>query len=96
MTVALGVSAIGRIGDTYSQNAKDLDEYYAAIESGRFAVEKGLALNADDLVRREVIMDIMCQGRVDFARVEARHGLRFGTYFGPELTQMANPPNWDW
>lgn len=88
--VALGVSAIGRIGNTYSQNAKVLDAYYAAIESGHFAVERGLALNADDLVRREVIMDIMCQGRVEFARIEARHGLRFGDYFSRELLQMAN------
>ncbi|WP_263914770.1 oxygen-independent coproporphyrinogen III oxidase [Achromobacter sp. 79A6] len=88
--VALGVSAIGRIGHTYSQNAKDLDGYYAAIESGRFAVERGLALNADDLARRDVIMDIMCQGRVDFARIESRHGLRFGDYFGAELSQMTN------
>ncbi|KRC70760.1 coproporphyrinogen III oxidase [Achromobacter sp. Root83] len=88
--IALGVSAIGRIGNTYSQNAKVLDEYYAAIEGGKFAVERGLALNADDLVRREVIMDIMCQGRVDFARIEARHGLRFGEYFSRELSQMAS------
>ncbi|AVG38576.1 oxygen-independent coproporphyrinogen III oxidase [Achromobacter insolitus] len=88
--IALGVSAIGRIGNTYSQNAKVLDEYYAAIEAGRFAVERGLALNADDLVRREIIMDIMCQGRVDFARIEARHGLRFADSFGRELLQMAN------
>jgi oxygen-independent coproporphyrinogen-3 oxidase len=88
--VALGVSAIGRIGDTYSQNAKGLDEYYAAIEAGRFAVERGLALSGDDLARREVIMDVMCQGRVDFARIEARHKLRFGDYFGQELLQMAN------
>ena len=88
--VALGVSAIGRIGDTYSQNAKDLDTYYAAIESGRFAVERGLALSEDDLVRREIIMDIMCQGRVDFARIEARHRLRFGDYFSRELEQMTS------
>ncbi|MGE8620812.1 MAG: oxygen-independent coproporphyrinogen III oxidase, partial [Achromobacter spanius] len=88
--VALGVSAIGRIGNTYSQNAKVLDTYYGAIESGHFAVERGLALSPDDLLRREVIMDIMCQGRVDFAAVEARHGLRFGDYFSRELLQMAN------
>jgi oxygen-independent coproporphyrinogen-3 oxidase len=88
--VALGVSAIGRIGNTYSQNAKVLDEYYAAIEAGRFAVERGLALSTDDLVRREIIMDIMCQGRVDYSRIEARHGLRFADSFGPELLQMAN------
>jgi len=88
--IALGVSAIGRIGDTYSQNAKILDEYYAAIESEKFAIERGLTLSADDLVRREVIMDIMCQGRVDFSRIEAKHGLQFGDYFSRELSQMAS------
>lgn len=88
--VALGVSAIGRIGNTYSQNVKTLDAYYEAIESGRFATERGLELSPDDLVRREIIMDIMCQGDVDFAQVEARHGLRFGDYFGRELSQLAN------
>jgi oxygen-independent coproporphyrinogen-3 oxidase len=49
-----------------------------------------LALSTDDLVRREIIMDIMCQGRVDYSRIEARHGLRFADSFGPELLQMAN------
>ncbi|WP_205736962.1 oxygen-independent coproporphyrinogen III oxidase [Achromobacter spanius] len=88
--IALGVSAIGRIGHTYSQNAKGLDAYYGAIESGHFAVERGLVLSPDDLVRREVIMDIMCQGHVDFAAFETRHGLRFGDYFSRELLQMAN------
>ena len=84
--VALGVSAIGRIGNTYSQNVKTLDAYYEAIESR--ATER-LELSPDDL-RREIIMDIMCQGDVDFAQVEARHGLRFGDYFGRELSQLAN------
>lgn len=87
--VALGVSAIGRVGNTYGQNAKVLDEYYAAIEAGHFAVERGLELSADDLLRREVIMDVMCRGQVDYARVEARHGLRFADYFSRELSRMA-------
>ena len=85
---ALGVSAIGRIGNTYSQNVKTLDAYYEAIEP-RFATERGLELSPDDLVRREIIMDIMCQGDVDFAQVEARHGLRFGDY-RPRTSQLAN------
>jgi len=65
--VALGVSSIGRIGDVYAQNAKTLEDYYARIESGRFATERGLQCTADDLVRRDIIMAIMCRGEVDLA-----------------------------
>jgi oxygen-independent coproporphyrinogen-3 oxidase len=60
--IALGVSAIGRMGATYSQNAKTLPEYYDAVRSGElqpsgeFPVVRGLALTRDDLVRRAVIM----------------------------------------
>ena len=83
--IALGVSAIGRVGATYSQNAKGLDDYYAHIESGRFAVERGLELDADDLLRRDVIMAIMCQGGLDFRAVEQAHGIAFEQYFATEL-----------
>jgi oxygen-independent coproporphyrinogen-3 oxidase len=64
--VALGVSAIGRIGATYSQNAKSLDEYYDHLDQRRLPVVRGLALTRDDLLRRAVIMALMCQGHLDF------------------------------
>src|SRR5206468_6879212 len=57
--VALGVSAIGKIGATYSQNAKTLAEYYDHLDQGRLPVVRGLALSRDDLVRRAVIMALM-------------------------------------
>ena len=60
---ALGVSAIGRLGATYQQNAKTLPEYYAALGQGRLPVVRGLTLGADDVLRRDVIMALMCQGR---------------------------------
>jgi len=59
--IALGVSSIGRVGPTYSQNAKTLEEYYDHLDQGRFAVVRGLTLSRDDLVRRAVIMALMCQ-----------------------------------
>ena len=64
--IALGVSAIGRIGATYSQNAKTLDEYYDLLDHGSFPVVRGLALTRDDVVRRSVIMALMCQGQLQF------------------------------
>jgi oxygen-independent coproporphyrinogen-3 oxidase len=86
--VALGVSSIGRVGSTYSQNAKTLDEYTALIAQGKLPISKGLALNADDILRRDVIMSTMCQGRVDFAEISSRHGIDFQNYFATELAEL--------
>nr|WP_283162756.1 oxygen-independent coproporphyrinogen III oxidase [Bordetella genomosp. 5] len=65
--VALGVSSIGRVGSVYAQNVKTLDAYYERIEAGRFATERGLQCTPDDLVRRDIIMALMCRGEVDLA-----------------------------
>ena len=86
--IALGVSSIGRIGATYSQNAKTLDEYYDALNHGRFPTVRGLALTRDDLVRRAVIMAIMCQGHLQFEAVELAHLIDFKNYFAKELDDM--------
>ncbi len=86
--IALGVSAIGRIGATYSQNAKTLEEYYDALDQGRLPIVRGLALNRDDLLRRSVIMAIMCQGHVEFESVGLAHLVDFRTYFARELERL--------
>ena len=86
--IALGVSAIGRMGATYSQNAKTLPEYYDAVRRGDFPVVRGLALTRDDLVRRAVIMAIMCQGRVEFESIELAHLIKMREYFASELAAL--------
>jgi oxygen-independent coproporphyrinogen-3 oxidase len=86
--VALGVSAIGRVGATYSQNHKTLDEYYDALHQGRLPVARGLALTRDDLLRRAVIMALMCQGRVEYESIELAHLVDFHEYFGTELQRL--------
>jgi oxygen-independent coproporphyrinogen-3 oxidase len=83
--IALGVSAIGRIGATYSQNAKTLEEYYDSLDQGRLPIVRGLALSRDDLLRRCVIMSIMCQGQLLFESVELGHLIDFKAYFAREL-----------
>jgi len=83
--IALGVSAIGRIGATYSQNAKTLDEYYDFLDQGRFPIVRGLAVTRDDLVRRAVIMALMCQGQVQFESINLAYLLDFKSYFASEL-----------
>lgn len=86
--IGLGVSAIGRVGATYSQNAKTLEEYYDFIDQGRLPVVRGLTLSRDDLVRRTVIMALMCQGEVLFEPVDQAWLIEFRTYFAPELEQL--------
>jgi len=87
--IGLGVSAIGGVGASYAQNAKTLPEYYEAIGQGRFAVVRGMALDAEDLLRRDVIMALMCHGRVDFAAIEDAHAVAFASHFAPELAHLA-------
>jgi len=86
--VALGVSSIGKLGDTYAQNYKTLHDYYQAIDAGHLAVHRGLELNDDDRLRRSVIQSIMCRMRVDFAEVDSAWAVRFEDYFARELAAL--------
>lgn len=89
--VGMGISAIGRIGRCYAQNVRDLDAYYARLEAGRLPVGRGVALDADDEVRRRVISDLICHGYVDKRTVGEAYGLDFDRYFAAEretLTPM--------
>jgi oxygen-independent coproporphyrinogen-3 oxidase len=86
--IGLGVSSIGRVGATYSQNAKTLDEYHAALAQGEFPVVRGLALTRDDLVRRAVIMALMCQGRVEYEGIELAYLVPMRATFAAELERL--------
>ena len=86
--IALGVSAIGRIGATYSQNAKTLEEYYDALDQGRLPIVRGLALTRDDILRRSVIMAVMCQGQLDFEAMGDAHLIDFASYFAREIERL--------
>lgn len=86
--IGLGVSAIGRVGATYSQNAKTMEEYCDHLDQGRLPVARGLALSRDDLARRAVIMALMCQGQVVFESIELAWLLDFKSYFAAEMEHM--------
>lgn len=86
--IALGVSAIGRVGASYSQNTKTLDEYYDHLDQGRLPVVRGLALSRDDLVRRAVIMALMCQGRLQFESIDLAYLVDFKSYFSQEISVL--------
>ncbi len=86
--IALGVSAIGKIGAHYSQNAKSLQQYYDLLDQGVLPVVRGMTLGRDDVLRRAVIMSIMCHGEVNFESIELAHLVDFQSYFQSEMVQL--------
>lgn len=89
--IGVGVSAIGDVSGSYAQNAKKLSVYYQELDAGRLPVERGYRLSDDDLARRYVITQLMCNFYLDKRTVEQRFGLRFDEYFARELSELARP-----
>ena len=89
--VGVGVSAIGEVQGALVQNDKKLVTYERAAAEGRFPIERGYVLDADDLVRREVITSLMCNARLDYGPIERKSGIRFAQYFRAELAELAGP-----
>jgi oxygen-independent coproporphyrinogen-3 oxidase len=87
--VGLGITSIGMVGDSYAQNVRTLDEYAARIDAGELAVFRGVELTADDLLRRSVIMQLICHFVLDTAAVERAFQVRFDEYFAPECAELA-------
>ena len=83
--IGLGVSAISHIGNTFSQNPRDLPSWEVAIDTGKLAVFRGMRMSEDDTLRADLIQSLMCQGRVPVAALERRYGIRFEDYFAHEL-----------
>ncbi len=86
--IGLGVTSIGKVANTYGQNRRELDAYYEDIDAGRLPVFRGIELNRDDEIRRDVITRLICHFRLDFADVERLWGLDFHEYFGDSLAKL--------
>jgi oxygen-independent coproporphyrinogen-3 oxidase len=86
--LGFGVTAIGCIGPTYYQNAKRLEDYYAALDEGRLPVLRGIELTEDDLVRRAVIQALMCNFKLSVEAIERSYLVDFARYFAPELAEL--------
>jgi oxygen-independent coproporphyrinogen III oxidase len=87
--VGLGVSAISHIGDSFSQNPRDLPAWEFAIDQGLLPVWRGLQLSDDDVVRADVIQQLMCHAAVDIDQLEYRYGIDFAQYFADALARLA-------
>ncbi len=86
--IGIGITSIGMVGNSYSQNLRTLDDYYAAIDSGHLPVYRGLELNRDDLIRRDVITRLICHFRLDFSSLSDRWEISFSDYFARELERL--------
>jgi oxygen-independent coproporphyrinogen-3 oxidase len=86
--VALGVSAIGSIGNVFAQSAVTTLEYEVLIENGQLPIRKGIAVDDDDLLRAEVIQLLMCYDQLSFADFSKQHDVDFAEYFAAELKRM--------
>jgi oxygen-independent coproporphyrinogen-3 oxidase len=87
--VSCGVSAIGAVGATYSQNVKTLDAYYDALDRNELPVTRGARLNMDDVLRRTIIQKLMCQFELSISAIEQAFPVVFRQYFRDELAQLA-------
>ena len=87
--VGMGVSAIGKVGNSFVQNLKDIRAWQSAIEEGNLPVWRGLSLSGEDKLRREIISAIMCQGNVRFDEFERTYGIDFNNHFALELASLA-------
>lgn len=86
--LAFGVSSIGFIGNSYYQNAKDLESYYNFIDDNKLPILRGITLSDDDVLRRDIISQIMCQFELNYASIENKYGLNFKDYFVAELAEL--------
>ena len=83
--LGLGVSSISAIGRCFSQNIKDLKEYYQAIDERQHAQVKGVALSEDDIIRGEVIRELMCNLHLDKNKISEKYNINFDEYFAEDL-----------
>jgi len=91
--IAMGITAISQVGDNYGQNVRTIEEYESYLKQNRIPVFRGIELEADDVLRREVINQLMCNNSLDIEQLERRWRIDFKSYFKTSLEglqQMAD------
>jgi oxygen-independent coproporphyrinogen III oxidase len=86
--LAFGITAISEVQGCYVQNVKTLPRYYRSLEEGRLAVERGRVLTDEDVLRRQVIHDILCNYHADLGEACAPLGLDPRAHFAGELVRL--------
>jgi oxygen-independent coproporphyrinogen-3 oxidase len=87
---AFGITSIGMLSDLYIQNFKKFKEYYEYLDQGKLPVMRGIELNQDDRLRREVITQLMCNFKLSKKAIEEKYGIAFDFYFEESLQSMGS------
>ena len=86
--IGLGVSAISKVGSSYCQSVRTVNAYYEHLDKGQLPTEKGFDLSTDDLLRRQIIMTLMCSAPVEIDAINLEYGIDFNSYFARELSLL--------
>jgi oxygen-independent coproporphyrinogen-3 oxidase len=86
--IGLGITSIGTVGRSFAQNVKELEDYYTRIDNNQLAVFRGVEIDDDDIIRRDVIMQLICHFHLDINTCETRNNINFNQYFADELIQL--------
>lgn len=87
--VGFGASSISHIGDSFSQNERAIGDYLQVIDDGKSPLHRGMSLSADDVLRAEVIQQVMCQGEIDIPALERDFRIEFASYFADDIRRLA-------
>ncbi len=87
--MAFGVSALSKVGPTYCQNYKTIEEYYDALDRDELPVMRGIELTPDDVLRRSIIQALMCHFELSIESIEIAHLIDFNAYFATELASLS-------
>ena len=86
--IGFGVSAISKVGTSYSQSVRTLNAYYQHLDADRLPTDKGFELSSDDVLRRQIIMTLMCSAPVEIDLINREHGIDFKVYFAREMVLL--------
>ena len=86
--IGLGMSSISQNSAYYTQNDKDLENYYRHLDNGQLPVKKLLKLSREDHLRKEMIMEIMCKAEVRVDRISDKYQIQFKNKFADELERL--------
>lgn len=86
--VAMGVSSISQIGRVYYQNEHDIAQYTKAVDTQNYAIKRGVMMTDDDVIRREVITQLICHFQLDTRTIEQQFALNFAEYFAEEQAEL--------
>lgn len=83
--IGVGVSSIGSLNSQYHQNVRDVDSYYAALDNDELPCWRGVGMNVDDKIRKEVIFSLICHFEMSKQAIEQKFSINFDEYFTREL-----------